>query len=157
MDLEPGEVVIFEGHPSWRSALGFYLKGLVPAVVVAAILVLADVTTTALGILIGIAIFAVVLVVGYLKRLFTVYLISNQRLYIRKGFIARDEQQTHIDRVQNVNTTQSVLQRVLVIGTVDFDTAGNDDADFRFAGVASPRRVVDAVHRAQRDTIAPGV
>jgi uncharacterized membrane protein YdbT with pleckstrin-like domain len=157
MDLEPGETVIFEGHPSWRSALGFYLKGLAIAAVVAAVLALADVTSTAVAILIGVAIMVVAAVLGYLKRLFTVYLISDQRLYIRKGFIARDEQQTHIDRVQNVNTSQSVLQRVLVIGTVDFDTAGNDDADFRFVGVASPRRVVDAVHRAQRETVAPGV
>jgi uncharacterized membrane protein YdbT with pleckstrin-like domain len=151
MDLEPGEVVIFEGHPSWRSALAFYLKGLAVAAVVAAILILADLVSTAVGIVIGVAIMVVAAVLGYLKRLFTVYLISNQRLYIRKGFIARDEQQTHIDRVQNVNTSQSVMQRLLVIGTVDFDTAGNDDADFQFTGVASPRRVVDAVHRAQRE------
>ena len=29
MDLEPGEHIIFQGHPSWRSILGFYIKGLV--------------------------------------------------------------------------------------------------------------------------------
>jgi uncharacterized membrane protein YdbT with pleckstrin-like domain len=157
MDLESGETVIFEGHPSWRSALGFYLKGLALAAVVAAILILANVVATAAGIAIGVAIMVLAAVVGYLKRLFTVYLISNQRLYIRKGFIARDEQQTHIDRVQNVNTSQSVLQRVLVIGTVDFDTAGSDDAEFKFAGVASPRNVVDAVHRAQRESTGQAV
>jgi hypothetical protein len=37
MDLEPGEHVIFQGHPSWRSILGFYLKGLALVVVAAAI------------------------------------------------------------------------------------------------------------------------
>ncbi len=157
MDLEPGETVIFEGHPSWRSALGFYLKGLALAAVVAAILILADVVSSGAGIAIGVGLMLIAAVLGYLKRLFTVYLISNQRLYIRKGFIARDEQQTHIDRVQNVNTSQSVLQRLLVIGTVDFDTAGNDDADFRFVGVSAPRRVVDAVHRAQRDSTGQAV
>ena len=26
--LNPGEQVIFEGHPSWRSILGFYIKGI---------------------------------------------------------------------------------------------------------------------------------
>ena len=35
MDLEPGEHVIFEGHPSWRSILGFYIKGLIVAVIAA--------------------------------------------------------------------------------------------------------------------------
>jgi hypothetical protein len=33
MDLEPGEHIIFQGHPSWRSILGFYLKGLVIVVI----------------------------------------------------------------------------------------------------------------------------
>lgn len=38
-----------------------------------------------------------------------------------------------------------------MIGTVDFDTAAGDDYDFKFAGVASPHAVVEAVHRAQRE------
>ena len=32
LNLSPGEQVIFEGHPSWRAILGFYLKGIVVAV-----------------------------------------------------------------------------------------------------------------------------
>ena len=28
LNLSPGEQVIFEGHPSWRAILGFYLKGI---------------------------------------------------------------------------------------------------------------------------------
>ena len=31
LNLSPGEQVIFEGHPSWRAILGFYLKGIVVA------------------------------------------------------------------------------------------------------------------------------
>ncbi len=27
MDLQAGEKVIYEGHPSWRAIIGFYLKG----------------------------------------------------------------------------------------------------------------------------------
>jgi uncharacterized membrane protein YdbT with pleckstrin-like domain len=64
---------------------------------------------------------------------------------------------TQINRVQNVNTHQSVLQRVLVIGNVNFDTAAGDDYDFEFSGVASPQEVVDAVHRAQREAEADPV
>ncbi len=83
--------------------------------------------------------FALTLVVGYIKRLFTTYTISNHRLHIRRGIIARREQQTQINRVQNVNTDQGVIERVLQIGTVDFDTAAGDDYQFKFAGVADPR------------------
>jgi hypothetical protein len=41
---------------------------------------------------------------------------------------------------------------VLRVGTVDFDTAGTDDSDFRFIGIADPGAVADAVDRAQRST-----
>lgn len=156
MELEAGEHVIFEGHPSWRSILDFYVKGLVVVVIGGAIAALA--TRIAdhkidRGLVAGVAIalLAIVLVAGYVKRLFTTYTITNHRLYIRRGIIARAEQQTLINRVQNVNTNQSVLQRMLVIGTVNFDTAAEDDFDFQFAGVANPHAVVDAVHRAQRE------
>ena len=61
------------------------------------------------------------------------------------------EQQTRIERVQNVNTSQSFLERVLGVGVVDFDTAGTDDSEFRFVGIADPGSVVVAVDRAQRE------
>jgi uncharacterized membrane protein YdbT with pleckstrin-like domain len=160
MDLEPGERIIFEGHPSWRSILGFYVKGLVLVAIAAAIAGAAtriggDEVDTGLVTLVALVLLAVVLVAGYVKRLFTTYTISDHRLHIRRGIIARAEQQTLINRVQNVNTHQSVLQRMLVIGNVNFDTAAGDDYDFEFAGVASPANVVEAVHRAQREADAP--
>jgi uncharacterized membrane protein YdbT with pleckstrin-like domain len=149
MDLEAGEHVIFEGHPSWRSILGFYLKGLVFVLVAAAVAYLTSGTGAA--VLAAVVVLAIELAWGYLKRLFTTYTITNHRLHIRRGIIARAEQQTLVNRVQNVNTRQSVMQRMLQIGTVDFDTAAGDDYEFSFAGVGQPHEVVDAVHRAQRE------
>jgi uncharacterized membrane protein YdbT with pleckstrin-like domain len=157
MDLEPAEHVIFEGHPSWRSILGFYIKGVIVVVLAGAAVAVAtriagDTVNTGLVTFVVIVLLALVLVAGYVKRLFTTYTISNHRLHIRRGIIARAEQQTQINRVQNVNTHQSVLQRMLMIGDVNFDTAAGDDYDFEFGGVASPAEVVEAVHRAQRES-----
>jgi uncharacterized membrane protein YdbT with pleckstrin-like domain len=160
MDLEPGERLIFEGHPSWRSIIGFYFKGLLivaggGALAGVATQIAGDEVDAGLVTLVVIVLLAIVLAAGYLKRLFTTYTITDHRLHIRRGIIARAEQQTLITRVQNVNTHQSVLQRMLLIGNVNFDTAAGDDYDFEFAGVSSPAEVVDAVHRAQREADAP--
>jgi uncharacterized membrane protein YdbT with pleckstrin-like domain len=94
-----------------------------------------------------------VILIGFFKRIATVYTITNQRLRIKRGILSKRIQQTRIDRVQNVNTEQSVIDRLLRVGTVDFDTAGTDDSDFTFAGVSSPSRVVEAVDRAQHSTV----
>ncbi len=148
MDLHPGEEIVFEGHPSWRSVLSFYLKGLLVAAVGGVVLWLA--LSIGWGVVAFLVIEAVVVLVGFVKRVATDYTITTERLHIRRGILAKRVQQTSIDRVQNVNTDQSFVDRVLRVGKVDFDTAGTDDSDFTFDGVASPDAVVAAVDRAQR-------
>ena len=148
MDLHPGEDVVYEGHPTWRSLLAFYLGGLVLAAAVGVGVAVG--ASVALGVLCGVVVAVVVLLVGFLRRIGTTYMVSNQRLYIRHGILSKHVQQTRIDRVQNVSTDQSLLQRILRFGTVDFDTAGTDDSDFTFHGIADPEEVVAAVDHAQR-------
>jgi uncharacterized membrane protein YdbT with pleckstrin-like domain len=157
MDLHPGETIVFDGHPSWRGVLSFYLKGLVIALVVGAILLVA--ASTVMGVLGFVVVMAVVIVVGLIVRMATDYTITTERLHIRTGILSKHVQQTSINRVQNVNTEQSLLDRVLRVGKVDFDTAGTDDSDFTFVGVAGPEAIVAAVDRARRmqDRGAPSV
>jgi uncharacterized membrane protein YdbT with pleckstrin-like domain len=149
MDLHSGEEIVFEGHPSWRAILGFYVLGIAAAVVVG--LLVGIVADTGPGVVVVLAGLVVVLVVGLVKRIETRYVVTNQRLRIRRGVLSRRVQQTRLDRVQNVNTSQSLLDRVLGVGTVDFDTAGSDDSEFAFRGIASPDEVVAAVDRAVRE------
>ena len=149
MDLHPGEDVVFEGHPTWRALLAFYLSGVVGSLLIAAIVALA--ASTGVGIVVGVVLIALVILVGFVRRMATTYMVSNQRLYIRRGILSKRIQQTRIDRVQNVNTDQSLIERILRVGKVDFDTAGTDDSDFTFVGLSNPSRVVAAVDRAQRE------
>jgi uncharacterized membrane protein YdbT with pleckstrin-like domain len=148
MDLHPGEEIVFEGHPSWRGVLSFYLKGLGIALAIGAILFFA--ISTGAGIGAFAAVMVAVVVVGLVKRMATRYIISTERLNIRTGILSKHVQQTNIDRVQNVNTEQTFMDRLLRVGAVDFDTAGTDDSDFTFRGVANPAGIVAAVDRAQR-------
>ena len=133
----------------------YYLKGLLITIVVAGIGYAAD----GIGLAVGFAVLVVALVLasGFIRRYATVYTITNQRLRIKHGLVARHVQQTELARVQNVNTDQSILERMLQVGTVDFDTAGTDDADFKFAGVEDPEEVVVAIDHARREAEqAPG-
>jgi uncharacterized membrane protein YdbT with pleckstrin-like domain len=155
VDLHPDEKVIFEGHPSWRATLGFYIKGLglalLAGAVAALVTLVADEISWVVAAIVFAATLALVVLAGFIKRVTTVYTITNERLRIKRGLISRKVQQTRIERVQNVNTDQSALERILQVGTVDFDTAGTDDSEFRFVGVNDPSEVVDAVDRAQKE------
>ena len=49
--------------------------------------------------------------------------------------------------MQNVNTSQTFIERMLNTGRVDFDTAGSDaaDADFTFIGIDDPHGLRDRI------------
>jgi len=147
LNLSPGEQVIFEGHPSWRAILGFYLKGIVVAAVVGVIAKLIDGNGSAF--LVVLVVIALTVLIGFVKRVATTYTITDRRLNIKRGIVSREIQETRLERVQNVNYRQSVYQRLMQIGDVDFDTAATDDYNFVFAGVADP---ADVVHRVDQAT-----
>ena len=153
--LHPGERVLYEGHPSWRSILDFYLKGILATAVIALIAGLvtglgdggADSGLVTIIALVGVAL---TILAGFVKRVATSYTITDRRLHIKRGIVSRTIQETRLERVQNVNYNQSVIQRVLQIGDVDFDTAAGDDYNFVFSGVADPADVIHMVDEATR-------
>jgi uncharacterized membrane protein YdbT with pleckstrin-like domain len=152
LDLHSDEEIIFQGHPSWRALIAFYAKGVAGAILFGLVVWLVsglfDTDRVGTAVLLGLIWLAIVLLVGFIMRWATVYTVTTRRLHIKRGIIARNVQETRLERVQNVNYQQSVLQRLLQVGDVDFDTAGTDDSDFVFAGLAQPEHVVRQVDRA---------
>jgi uncharacterized membrane protein YdbT with pleckstrin-like domain len=149
--LQPGERIIFEGRPSWRSILGFYIRGMLltalAAFAVAIVTTLVDgIPDSSLVILIALAGVALTFLIGFVKREATRYTVTDRRLHIRRGILSRSVQETRIDRVQNVNCRQTIVQRLLGVGDVDFDTATGHEFEFTFAGVAGPTSIVHTVN-----------
>jgi uncharacterized membrane protein YdbT with pleckstrin-like domain len=151
--LHPGEQILYEGHPSWRAILDFYAKGILATAVICLLVALGtgtigDETDKGLVTIIALVGVALTILIGFIKRVATSYTITNRRLHIKRGMVSRTIQETRLERVQNVNYTQNVLQRMLQIGNVDFDTAAGDDYNFIFAGVGDPADVVHMVDQA---------
>jgi uncharacterized membrane protein YdbT with pleckstrin-like domain len=161
VDPEPGEVIFFHGHPSWRSILAFYVRGLIGAVLAGALAGL--VTAVVVGhvqagwvVLVVLAVFAFTLIAGLLRRIVITYSITNQRLTIERGLFSRELHETRLERVQNVNSSQGPLERLLRVGTVNFDTAASAAFDFSFHGVSDPKVIVRTVDRALRERTDDG-
>ena len=155
VEAAPIEQVFFHGHPSWRSMLALHVNGVAAAIAagVLAGLISAAASSSVSVLWVSVAVlvvFAAVLLRALLERRRTTYTITSQRLTIQLGLIARELHETRLDRVQNVNSRQSMLERLLGIGTVDFDTAGGAAFGFSFRGVADPHRIVRVVDQALR-------
>ena len=154
MELRAGERTLYEGRPSWRALMTFYLSGLgLAAAVIVVLGSLADEMATAIAIAAVIA--GLTLLIGFVRRVGTKYLLTSQRLRITRGILSKKVQETRLERVQNVNYQQGVLDRIFGVGTVDFDTAGTDDSEFRFEWINGPEKVVRAVDEATHAASQP--
>ncbi|HEY0389730.1 MAG TPA: PH domain-containing protein [Gaiellales bacterium] len=152
MDVLQGETVVWKGHPSWKALLVYYVKWTIVSLVPLAVWVVLDramdsppsatifAAVTILGLILTYAI-------GWIKRSTTRYTVTDSRIHIRTGIVSRREHSTQLVRVQNVNVTQSIVQRLLGIGNVDWDTAGTEEteAEFRFGGIDDPSALVRVV------------
>jgi uncharacterized membrane protein YdbT with pleckstrin-like domain len=150
------ESMIWEGHPTWRAMLSFHLKWIAITLLVFALLVVAD----SIGIDLPTSVIALVLVVGvgltilagWLDRFFTQYTITTKRLHVRKGVLSKTESSTNVDRIQNITVKQSPVDRIMRVGSIDFDTASDDASDrFAFNGVNDPQDLRERIMRARDD------
>ena len=140
MELVEGERILWQGRPSWRAQISFFIVwiplALLP-VIIAGILEANDQDTGLpyyQWLLISLILVICVVVYDALRRYSTFYLVTDQRLRVRKGILSRHEQSARFERVQNVELSQSFMDRLLKVGAVEFDTAGSDHATFTESG-----------------------
>jgi len=142
LHLTEGEEVRWSGRPSLVTILPELLTGGVLAAIGLVVIVLfsemrAAIAVGVLVVLSGLAIAAL----AYLRWWRLMYVITTQEIYVKEGLISRDVTQIRLDRVQNTTYNQSVLQRLLSIGTVVLYTAGSGTMDVEMEDVPRPERV----------------
>ena len=150
------ETTIWEGHPTWRAMLSFHIKWFALTLVAFGVLLL--VRSLDIGISYPV-IFAVVaagvgltIAVGWMHRFFTQYTITTKRLNIRSGILSKTETSTNVDRIQNITVKQSPVDRIMKVGSIDFDTASDDASDrLIFVGVNDPHDLRERIMHARND------
>lgn len=143
-------------RPALRTSLPFHLPFLLTGLFLAADarsalpLVLAALGVGSLphgidpGWLIGAAGFAGVLLSAitmanvFLPWLSSRYLVSTEGVSMRHGIIARDTVEIRCQDIRSIGLKQGILERLLNVGTLEFTSAGTDDAGVVFTGIARP-------------------
>ena len=155
------ETMIWEGHPTWRAMLSFHIKWFAITLLLFALLVGIDwigldLPASGIGFVLVVGI-ALTVLAGWLQRFFTQYMITTKRLHIRRGLLSKTESSTNVDRIQNITVTQSPVDRIMRVGTIDFDTAGEDANRFAFRGVNDPQDLRERIMHARDEEKHVGV
>lgn len=101
---------------------------------------------SAAGLALAAAIIGVVLLYQHYQWRFT---IRNGTIESEKGIIGRDVRSIRIRDLRNVNVRQSLWQRILGVGDVQFSSAGGDGIEVTFFAVADPLSVKSKVQSLQ--------
>jgi uncharacterized membrane protein YdbT with pleckstrin-like domain len=145
--LGDGEEVVLELHPHWEY-MGAPLAVAV-AVVAGAIALAVRVEGIPSWGLLGIAavlVCAVAWLAGrYLRWTTTDLVVTNQRVVLRSGVVARRTQEIPLSRIVDVSVTQTVPQRLAGSGTLLIDSGG-EALQGVFVHVPSPASVQSAIH-----------
>ncbi len=64
--------------------------------------------------------------------------IENQQFILNKGYLGRKTLTIPLDRIQNVNTNQTVFQQFLGVMSVEIDTAGTSQKELKILALTQP-------------------
>jgi len=93
------------------------------------------------------------LVTALVKWRTTYFVVTSQRLIYREGVLAREGVEIPLDRVNNVNFSQTILERLLGVGDLVVESGGKDGQQ-RFSDVSQPEKVQNIIHSTIRATRA---
>jgi uncharacterized membrane protein YdbT with pleckstrin-like domain len=81
----------------------------------------------------------------YMKWISTNFVITSQRLIFRQGIIAKTGIEIPLERVNNVNFSQGIIERMLGAGDLLIESGG-EDGQQRFTDIRHPDQVQNLIH-----------
>jgi uncharacterized membrane protein YdbT with pleckstrin-like domain len=147
--LNDDETVAVDLHPHWWY-FAEPVAALVGSIVLAILVfVVADgdvqkwLSLLALVLLVGTAIW---LVVRYGKWATTYFVVTSDRLIFRTGIVAKSGIEIPLERVNNVNSAQSVFERLVGAGDLMIESGG-EEGQQRFTDIRRPDKVKNIIHQ----------
>lgn len=86
-------------------------------------------------------------IVDVVKWRTTYFVVTSHRLIYRQGVVARNGVEIPLDRLNNVNFKQSIVERLLGVGDVLIESAGKDGQE-TFTDISQPEKVQNIIHQA---------
>jgi len=86
-----------------------------------------------------------ILLIWWLSCYYTMLTVTTKRTTLRKGILSKYTNEVRHEDVRNVQTGQSLGQRIFGVGTIGISSAGQADMEIRVSGIPSPDRVKELI------------
>jgi uncharacterized membrane protein YdbT with pleckstrin-like domain len=128
------EQTFFEIKPSYRAYLGW--------IIVSSLMILVG---------IGLVLLPIVLIAAWIAVNTTSYRLTNERLLIKSGLIAKTVQEIELYRVQDVTVSQGILQRLFGVGAVSVVSTDKSTPRLWIKGILAPEAIKEQIRTTYRD------
>ena len=102
-----------------------------------------------------VAVFVYLIAVVAYRRYSWAYVINGETIESREGLIARKVYSIRACDLRNINVKQSLWQRLMGVGDVEFSSAGGSGIEVTFRGVSDPLQVKSLAQHMQGKSPAP--
>ncbi len=136
--MRDGNKVVFEDRPAWREQS----LGIIGLIVVCILLLIY--TSVAFKYVAGL--FVILGAAIALQRCMWHYLVTNDFIQSTQGILSKSTSTIRIADLRSVNVKQSILQRMLGTGDVEFGSAGSAGIEVVFKGVLSPNDLREDIY-----------
>jgi uncharacterized membrane protein YdbT with pleckstrin-like domain len=99
-------------------------------------------------------VFVYLTVVVIYRRYSWAYTIDSDTIESREGIIARKVKSIRIRDLRNINVNQTLFQRIVGVGDVEFSSAGGSGIEVTFIGVDDPLKIKALAQ--QKQSMGPG-
>jgi uncharacterized membrane protein YdbT with pleckstrin-like domain len=144
--LSPGEIVELEFRPHWQRNIYATLVTIVAIAAVVAVISLLDELAMWIALGVVIVVWIVVAIPRYLDWWFTRYVVTNERLIVRSGVLARKGKEIPLEVINDVAFSQSILERMVHSGDLLIESAG-EQGQSRFTDVPRPEEVQAQIYQ----------
>jgi uncharacterized membrane protein YdbT with pleckstrin-like domain len=81
---------------------------------------------------------------------FTHYVVTNERIIVRRGFIARQGKEIPLEVINDVTFSQTVIERILRSGDLLIESAG-EQGQSRYTDIPDPEAVQATIYRLREE------
>jgi membrane protein YdbS with pleckstrin-like domain len=78
------------------------------------------------------------------------FIVSNERITLRKGILSKHTNEVFLNDIRNVQISQSFFQRIFGVATIGISSAGQAGVEIAVDGLRNPNKVKDIIDRHRR-------
>lgn len=146
--INDGEVIALDLKPHWWYFAHHVFTGLILVVAGILILQVQGELREILGwvFLAALIVWVLWVLVEYIQWNYTHFVVTTDRVIFRTGWIAKRGIEIPLERVNNINFSQSIWERIIKAGDLEIESAGKDGQS-HFQNVRNPDQVQQEIYR----------